>query len=146
SSGCVDLQRIFQDPITPSLAARPAKISMPRSVIKTKHRIVAHLEADLLKQVRKHNGLSRVELARALRLAPSTAGIYVDRLKRAGLLVEGEVAERKHGRRPTLLVPNPRAGRFVGIDFEAHTLMTTVVDFSLQAINRTTGTISKSDS
>lgn len=118
---------------------------MPRAAIKTKHKIVARIDADLLKHVRKHNGLSRVELARALNLAPSTAGIYVERLKKKGFLIEGERVERRHGRRPTLLMPNPDSGRFVGVDFEAHSLMTMVVDFSLQTVSRSTRPIAKGD-
>ncbi len=122
---------------------------MPRSTIRTKHLIVAGLEAELLKRVRKHtNGVSRVDLARALRLAPSTVGIYVDRLVKEGFLIEGEpmAVTRRHGRRPTLLTPNPAAGRFVGVDFEAHSIMTMVVDFSLQTLSRSVRTINKGDS
>lgn len=109
---------------------------MPRQTIRTKHKIVAEVEANLIKQMRRGDGLSRVEVSRALNLAPSTASIYVDRLKKEGFLIEGEKIDRRFGRRPTLLKPNPDAGRFVGVDFEAQNLMTTVVDFSMQVIDR----------
>ena len=62
---------------------------MPRPNIRTKHNIVSGVEAEFLKRIRMHNGLSRAELARELNLAPSTSGIYVDRLKREGFLIEG---------------------------------------------------------
>jgi len=93
-----------------------------------------------------HGGLSRVELARILRLAPSTAGIYVDRLLKDGFLLEGEEVDRKYGHRPTLLTPNPQAGRFIGVDFEAHSLMTTVVDFSLHIVYRFRRSVPKGNS
>jgi N-acetylglucosamine repressor len=119
---------------------------MARPSIRTKHQIIAEVEADFLKRIRIHGGLSRVDLARKLRLAPSTAGIYADRLLKQGFLLEGEEVDRKYGRRPTLLTPNPRAGRFIGVDFEAHSLMTTVVDFSLQIVHRFRRTVPKGDS
>src|SRR5690606_39053798 len=82
------------------------------------------------------DGLSRVEIARQMQLAPSTASIYVDRLISEGFLLEGEKVDRRFGRRPILLKPNPRAGLFVGVDIEAQNLMTTVVDFSMHVIDR----------
>ncbi len=109
---------------------------MPRR-IKSKHQYVANLEAEMLRRVRARGGMSRVQLARALRLAPSTAGIYVDRLVRDGFLLETETTEHETaGRPPTALVPHPDGGRFVGVDFEARNLMATVVDFSQQPLRR----------
>lgn len=110
---------------------------MPYPEIRTKHRIVAGVEAELLKRLRRHDGLSRTELARELGLATSTAGIYVDRLIHEGFVQETGKVERPFGRRPRVLRPNPTAGRFVGVDFEPHGLATTVVDFSLQVVRQT---------
>jgi glucokinase len=105
--------------------------------IKAKHQHVANLEAEMLRRVRARGGLSRVELARELKLSPSTAGIYVDRLLRDGFLRETEPAQRETaGRPPTTLVPDPGGGRFVGVDFEARNLMATVVDFSQQPLRQ----------
>jgi len=84
----------------------------------------------MLRRVRVNESLSRVELARQLHLAPSTAGAYVDRLIEDGFLTERQKATRDHGRPPTLLSLNPEGGRFIGVDFEAHNIMATVVDFS----------------
>src|SRR5438445_1944805 len=113
---------------------------------KIKRKIIANLEAELLRRVRAEEGLSRVELARQLHLAPSTIGSYVDRLITEGFLFEGEKVERDHGRPPTLLALNPQGGRFIGVDFEAHNLMATVVDFSQQPRGQTHKTIHPSDS
>ena len=119
---------------------------MPRR-IKAKHQHVANLEAEMLRRVRTRGGLSRVELARELKLAPSTAGIYVDRLLRDGFLLETEAVQRETaGRPPTTLVPHPDGGRFVGVDFEARNLMATVVDFSQRPLRQVHKRIRPADS
>jgi glucokinase len=102
----------------------------PAKRLKIKKKAVANLEAELLRRVRTHEGLSRVDLARQLKLAPSTVGAYVDRLIEEGFLFERQKATRDFGRPPTLLALNPQGGRFIGVDFEASNLMASVVDFS----------------
>lgn len=119
---------------------------MPRRIVRTKHKIVAGVEAELLKRLRAHGGLSRVELARELHLAPSTAGIYVDRLMRERFITESHKAGREHGRPPTLLVPNPDGGRFIGVDFEARNILTTAVDFSQKVVKQSHRAIREGDS
>lgn len=119
---------------------------MPRRTIRTKHQIVARVEAELLRCLRTGDGLSRVELARELQLAPSTAGIYVDRLLRDRFIIESRKAGREPGRPPTLLVPNPDGGRFVGVDFEARSILATVVDFSQQVVKQARRAIREGDS
>src|SRR5215470_2675575 len=114
--------------------------------LKIKQKAVANLEAELLKRVRAQEGLSRVDLARQLHLAPSTVGAYVDRLIAEGFLSERQKAERDFGRPPTLLALNPHGGRFIGVDFEAHNLMATVVDFSQHPMRQVHQTIRPSDS
>jgi glucokinase len=119
---------------------------MPRRV-KAKHQRVVNLEAEMLRRVRTRGGLSRVQLARELKLAPSTAGIYVDRLVRDGFLLETEAVEHETaGRPPTTLVPHPDGGRFVGVDFEARNLMATVVDFSQRPLRQVHKRIRPADS
>lgn len=118
---------------------------MPKPV-KSKHEIVTNLEGEMLRLVRAHSGLSRVELARELKLAPSTAGIYVDRLIKEGILLESERASRAAGRPPTLLQPNPDAGRFIGVDLEARNLLATVVDFSQRPLRQVHKEIRPADS
>lgn len=103
-------------------------------------------EAAILRQVRASVGISRMELARELGLAPSTAGVYVERLIKEGLLLESEKAERESGRPPTLLRLNPAGGEFVGVDFEASTLMATAVDFSDRPLRSARRSIKSTDS
>jgi len=114
--------------------------------IKKKHHVVAAVEAELLKQVRVHGRISRVELSRKLQIVPSTAGIYVDRLLRDGFLVEARKTERGAGRPPKLLELNAAGGRFVGVDLEARNLMATAVDFSEQPLRRVHQVIRPTDS
>ena len=70
---------------------------------KLKHDSIASLQADLLRLVRGREGLSRVELARRLNLAPSTVGIHVDHLTQEGFLSESKRVRRDFGRPPTAL-------------------------------------------
>jgi glucokinase len=113
---------------------------------KIKRQLVTVVEAEILRRVRG-GGRSRVELARALRVAPSTASIYVDRLVKKGLLLEKVTGFRKTaGRSPTLLHPHPDGGRFIGVDFEAHNIMAIAVDFSQQPLRRLHRTIPAGES
>ena len=91
--------------------------------------------------MRARDGLSRVELARSLNLAPSTVGIYVDHLVEEGFLFEGKAAERDFGRPPTILALNPQGGRFIGVDFEARNIMAVAVDFSQRPLRQFHDTI-----
>src|SRR6185369_6919097 len=69
-----------------------------------------------------------------------------DRLISEGFLLERQKPQRDFGRPPTLLSLNPAGGRFIGVDFEAHNIMGTAVDFSQQPINQIHRTILPADS
>jgi predicted NBD/HSP70 family sugar kinase len=99
-----------------------------------KHEAISSMEAEMLRQIRGRNDVSRVGLARLLHLAPSTAGAYVDRLISNGYLLERQAETTDKGRPPTLLSLNPRGGRFIGVDFEARNIMATAVDFSQKSL------------
>jgi N-acetylglucosamine repressor len=104
------------------------------------------IEASLIHQLRQGTDASRAELARRLEVAPSTIGQYVDRLIDDGYLLEGRKAAQPIGRWPTVVELNPRAGRFVGIDFDARQLMAVAVDFAQQPVRRRQSTIAANDS
>lgn len=106
----------------------------------------SHLESDILKLVRSSSGISRVELARALQLAPSTAGVYVERLLAGGFLEESAKATRETGRPPVQLRLNPNGGEFIGIDFEARSILAVAVDFSDKPLRNAQSRIQDSDS
>ncbi len=114
--------------------------------MKIKRKAIANLEAELLRRVRAKEGVSRVDLARQLSLAPSTVGAYVDRLITEGFISERQKLDRDFGRPPTLLGLNPEGGRFIGVDFDAHNIMATVVDFSQRPMCQIHKTIRPTDS
>ncbi|MGH8021727.1 MAG: ROK family protein [Opitutaceae bacterium] len=106
----------------------------------------ADLEAEILKRVRASDGVSRVDLARSLELAPSTVGIYVERLIEDGYLEETYKAVRETGRPPMLLSLNPERGEFIGVDFEARSIMAVAVDFSDKPLRNAHAQIKSTDS
>ena len=116
------------------------------SGVKTKQRAVAALESALIQRVRFTDGLSRIELARKMRLAPSTIGLYVDRLIADGVFREGQKGRSIAGRPPTILELNPHVGEFVGVDFEARQVSATAIDFSQDLLRKRRDKIQLSDS
>jgi N-acetylglucosamine repressor len=100
--------------------------------MRRKSSLTSHLESDIIKRVRSHDGISRVALARSLDLAASTAGTYVERLIKLGYIVEEKKPTRDAGRPPVLLRLNPHGGAFIGVDFEARNIRAVAVDFKDQ--------------
>jgi glucokinase len=97
---------------------------------------MASLESSLVQRLRLSDGASRIELARAMELAPSTVGLYVDRLIEQGFLREGAKSRLSAGRPRVLLELNPKAGYFVGVEFEARQLTSISLDFSNRTLKR----------
>jgi predicted NBD/HSP70 family sugar kinase len=102
---------------------------------------VADLESVMVRLVRARGAISRIALARELKLVASTAGIYVDRLIQRGYLVESKPTARGLGRPPVLVTLNPRKGRFIGVDFDAREIMTVALDFAQQPLEQRCRTI-----
>jgi predicted NBD/HSP70 family sugar kinase len=94
----------------------------------------ADFGAEIIRKVRDHGGLSRVELARELGVAASTVGRHVDALVASGYFTETVEPTKEAGRPPTKLRPNPGKGCFIGIDFHISSLFATVVDFAQQVV------------
>ena len=107
---------------------------------------IAHLESDILKHVRGHPGISRVALARELKISPSTVGNYVARLCAEGFLIESKRPMMDAGRPPTALRLNSEGGQFIGVDFEAHNIMAMAIDFSDTPLKHAHKSIEDSDS
>jgi glucokinase len=123
----------------------PARVPRTARRFKIKRDTIAVQQADLLLRVRARDGLSRVELARTMNLAPSTVGIYVDHLVEDGYLYESKGPTPESGRPPTLLALNPQGGRFIGVDFEARSIMATAVDFSQRPLKQFHDTINAAE-
>jgi N-acetylglucosamine repressor len=108
---------------------------------------MASVESEILKKVRAYPGISRVELARKLQIAPSTVGNYTGRLITEGFIIEDpEKADFEMGRPPTALRLNPDGGQFIGVDFEARNIMAMAVDFSDRPLKQAHKSIEQSDS
>lgn len=96
----------------------------------------AEFGAEIIRQVRDHEALSRVELARVLGVAASTIGRHVDSLIGAGYFTETLEPTREAGRPPTKLRPDPKRGCFMGVDFNAGGMFATLVDFAQKTISQ----------
>ena len=94
----------------------------------------AEFSAEIIRQVREHGALSRVELARELGVAASTIGRHVDAIIAAGYFTETVEPTKEAGRPPTRLRPMAERGCFVGVDFYAGQLFATAVDFAQHTI------------
>jgi len=107
---------------------------------------MANVDSEILKRVRACPGVSRIELARELQIAPSTVGNYVGRLITEGFLVESEKMGNEGGRPPTALRLDPDGGQFIGVDFEARNIMAMAVDFSDRPLKHAHRSILETDS
>lgn len=96
----------------------------------------ADFGAEIIRKVREHEGLSRVELARVLGVAASTIGRHVDSLVDAGYFTETVEPTKEAGRPPTRLRPNAARGCFLGIDFHGGQVFATAVDFAQNELLR----------
>lgn len=103
----------------------------------SKQQATAEAESALIREVRRQDASSRVQLARKLGLAPSTVGVYVDRLIGKGYLREGRKMVGGSGRPATTVELNPHAGEFIGVDFDARLIAAVSIDFS-QGVRRRT--------
>lgn len=116
------------------------------SEIVTKNNAAEVLTGALIQRVRRTSGVSRIELAREMGLAPSTIGAYVERLIAEGVFREGKKCQSVAGRPPTIVELNPHLGQFVGVDFEARQVSTATIDFSQDVLNRDTERLLSTDS
>lgn len=89
-----------------------------------------HLLAQAVLHVRSQRATSRRTLADVMRLSPTTAGQYVDQLIARGHLHENGLERGAKGRPKRSLSPNPGAGWFAGIEFNAERIQGVRVDFS----------------
>jgi predicted NBD/HSP70 family sugar kinase len=102
--------------------------------------------AAVIQRLRLAEGVSRIDLAREMGLAPSTIGSYVERLIADGVLREGKKCQYSAGRPATILELNPQVGQFVGVDFEARQISASAIDFSQESLNHCIVKIDANDS
>lgn len=123
--------------------ARPSKAM--NEAKDSKQQEIADAQSALIREVRRQDASSRVQLARRLSLAPSTVGVYVDRLIGEGYLREGRKILGGSGRPATIVELNPQAGEFIGVDFDARLIAATSVDFSQKVRQQTQRAVRASD-
>jgi len=95
----------------------------------------SRLAAQVILNVRSGRATSRRGLAEALSVSPSTTGLYVDELVKAGLLRETGLEQGKMGRPKRRLSTVPGAGWFAGLEFHAGRVQAARVDFSGRLIH-----------
>lgn len=111
--------------------------------IKKKHSLVEQLESRMLREIRRHDGISRLVLSKRMGISPSTSGIYVDRLIEDGYLVEEPTQDnssrkRSRGRPEIYLRPSPKGGYFIGVEFEANVVHAVCLDFAENHVSAAT--------
>lgn len=119
---------------------------MKSTPVKKKKQLIAQNEATLLQLVRAHQGISRIELAALMGVAPSTIGIFVTRLLKERYLLEEETIKLERGRPRTVLRLNPDGGYMLGVDFEANRIRAICLNFNEEIEQTVSVKISQSDS
>ena len=111
---------------------------MKRTVV-IKKKLIAEEEARLLKLVHANPGLSRLEIARHMRLSTAAAGYYVDRLLKDRFLLTGESIRQARGRPKEPLYMNEHIGCFLGLDISGSYIRASCLDFGSNILfqNRT---------
>jgi predicted NBD/HSP70 family sugar kinase len=102
--------------------------------MRTKPGIQRGLLRAAILHVRSGRAASRSSLAAALGLAPSTAGLYVDRLISAGLMSEAGLERGSVGRPKRILSTPCGAGWFAGVEFNAERVQVVRIDFAGERI------------
>src|ERR1700751_259285 len=87
-------------------------------------------EIKLLHIIRDRQPLSRVDLVKATGLRAGTASVIVNRLLRASVVHEGELAPSSGGRPATYLQINAEKAHVVGISIGVHQTVYGVSDFN----------------
>lgn len=106
------------------------------SIVKIKQKIIAEEEARLLRLVRAKGGLSRVQLAREMRVSPATSSKYVERLVKNGFLCNGSKKPSGGGRPSTQLNLNPGGGVFVGASISGNYIRVVCMDFAEKILSQ----------
>ncbi len=113
---------------TPSAGTHAVGISHQR------RRPVLDIPAEIIRQIWRDGPVSRVDLARGLKVSPATTGDYTDRLIQAGVLKiseDGDSVYKGRGRKPLVFDLNPDCGTIIALDLEGPRLKVARLDFVL---------------
>jgi hypothetical protein len=95
-------------------------------------------ELKLLHIIRDRQPISRVDLVKATGLRAGTVSVIVNRLLRASVVYEGELAPSSGGRPATYLQINAEKAYVVGISIGVHQTVYGVSDFNGRILNQRT--------
>lgn len=80
--------------------------------------------------IRSQRATSRSSISKALGVAASTGGLYIDLLIEGGFVAESGLDQGPMGRPKRALTLQPKAGWFAGVEFHAERVQAVRVDFS----------------
>ncbi len=118
----------------PRAAAKPAGLSPPTAPL-----IVSDHEAQIIAALRKHEAISRTDIARRTGWSRPKVTAEVGKLARRGILIESGEGASQGGRRPRLLKFNRQLGHIVGVDIGATSMDLAVADLDGQVLLRDSG-------
>jgi predicted NBD/HSP70 family sugar kinase len=95
-------------------------------------------ELKLLHIIRDQQPISRIDLVKATGLRAGTVSVIVNRLLRASVVYEGELAPSSGGRPATYLQVNAEKAHVVGISIGVHQTVYGVSDFNGRILNQRT--------
>ena len=101
--------------------------------------IVSAPEAQIIAALRKHDTISRTDIARLTGWSRPKVTAEVGKLAKRGLLIESGEGASQGGRRPRLLRFNHQLGYIVGVDIGATSMDLAVADLNAQVLARDCG-------
>ena len=90
----------------------------------------------ILNYVRKHNEISRIDLAQYTKLSPTTVSVIIDELISKKMITEIRIGESSGGRRPVMLGVNPNARYVITAILTHKDVSYTVVDLSCKVLEK----------
>ena len=118
----------------PRPATKPIGSPLPTAPL-----IVSAHEAQIIAALRKHDTISRTDIARLPGWSRPKVTTEVDKLAKRGILIESGEGASQGGRRPRLLKFNHQLGYIVGIDIGATSMDLAIADLNAQVLARDCG-------
>lgn len=115
----------------PRPAAKPIGLPPPTAPL-----IVSAHEAHIIAALRKHDTISRTDIARLTGWSRPKVTAEVGKLAKRGILIEGGEGASQGGRRPRLLRFNHQLGHIVGVDLGATSMDLAIADLNAQILAR----------
>ncbi len=123
-----------RDEHMPKAAAKPIGLPQPTAPL-----IVSTHEAQIIAALRRHDTISRTDIARLTGWSRPKVTTEVGQLAKRGILIESGEGESQGGRRPRLLRFNHHLGYIVGLDIGATSLDVAIADLNAQVLARDSG-------